>query len=179
MENKTGRMIRKVAITGPESTGKSILTRELAEHYQTAWVPEYARGYLEQLGRPYGEKDILLIAQGQMMHEESQLPEANDFLFCDTELLVTKIWSEVKYNRCDPWISEAVDSHRYDLYLLCDIDLPWEYDPLREHPDLRRFLFDLYYNELKNRNFPFAVVRGTGKDRLDHAIGIVENFFSP
>jgi len=169
-------MIRKIAITGPESTGKSILAEQLALHYQTVWVPEYARGYLEHLGRPYEEKDILLIARGQLSAEAVQLKKARTFLFCDTESLVTMIWSKVRYNRCDSWIRNAVETHLYDLYLLCDIDLPWEYDPLREHPDRRQYLFDLYYNELKRRQFPFAVVRGTGTDRLDNALQIIENF---
>jgi NadR type nicotinamide-nucleotide adenylyltransferase len=176
MENKTGRMIMKVAITGPESTGKSMLSEQLAAHYQTAWVPEYAREYLEKLGRPYEERDILFIARGQVSGEERQLPQATRFLFCDTESLVTKIWSEVKYGRCDPWILDAIERHPYDLYLLCDVDLPWEYDPLREHPDQRQYLFDLYYNELKNRKYPFFVVRGTGPDRLANAVRIIENF---
>ena len=169
-------MIRRIAITGPESTGKSMLASQLAIHFHTAWVPEYAREYLGSLGRTYEEKDILLIAQGQMEQEAEKMKEAGRFLFCDTELLVTKIWSEVKYKRCDPWILANIEDHRYDLYLLCDIDLPWQYDPLREHPGQRQFLFDLYYNELTGRKFPFAVVRGTGTDRLECALKIIENF---
>lgn len=175
MENKAGQMIRKIAITGPESTGKSMLAEQLAAHYHSAWVPEYAREYLGRLGRPYEEKDILSIAEGQLSAEALQLRNATDYLFCDTEFLVTKIWSEVKYRRCDPWILETLETHRYGLYLLCDIDLPWQDDPLREHPSQRQFLFDLYLNELKSRKFPFAVVSGTGPDRLRNAIGIIEN----
>jgi nicotinamide riboside kinase len=153
-----------------------MLAEQLATHYQAVWVPEYAREYLELLGRPYEEKDILLIAQGQLSAEASQLKQAGTFLFCDTELLVTKIWSEVKYGRCHPWIIATIEHHPYALYLLCDIDLPWEYDPLREHPDDRQYLFDLYHHELKIRNYPFAVVRGTGTRRLENAIQIIDNF---
>ena len=169
-------MIRRIAITGPESTGKSMLAEQLAAHYHTVWVPEYAREYLELLGEPYEERDILSIARGQLLSETSKQILAKNFLFCDTELLVTKIWSEVKYGRCHPWIPENIVKHHYDLYLLCDIDLPWEYDPLREHPDQRQYLFDLYYNELKIRNYPFDVVRGTGPDRLKNALKIIEDF---
>lgn len=169
-------MIRKIAITGPESTGKSMLAEQLATHYQTVWVREYARAYLEILRTPYQEKDILLIAQGQVIREDAFYKRATDFLFCDTELLVTKIWSEVKYNRCDPWIPEMIEKRRYDLFLLCDIDLPWQYDPLREHPDQRQYLFDLYFNELTHRKFPFGIVRGTGPARLENALKIIENF---
>jgi NadR type nicotinamide-nucleotide adenylyltransferase len=178
MEDKTGLMTRKIAITGPESTGKSMLAEQLAASFQTVWVPEYAREYLELLGRPYEEKDILSIAQGQLLAEGSKLRQAGGFLFCDTEFLVTRIWSEVKFNRCDPWILMTLESHRYDLYLLCDIDLPWEYDPLREHPDQRQYLFDLYYNELKAGNFPFKVVHGTGPDRLKNAVRIIDDYFA-
>lgn len=169
-------MIRRIAITGPESTGKSILAAQLARYFQTVWVPEYAREYLEKLDRPYQEKDIVAIARGQLASETVLLKMASEYLFCDTDLLVTKIWSEVKYDHCDPWILQSIESHRYDLHLLCDIDLPWQFDPLREHPDKRQYLVDLYYNELTGRKFPFAVVRGLGDDRLACALKSIENF---
>ncbi len=176
MAHKADEMIRRIAVTGPESTGKSMLAEQLADHFHTTWVPEFAREYLEKLGRPYEEPDILLIAKGQMEREESQMKQAVKFLFCDTELLVTKIWSEVKYNRCDSWILESLETHHYDLYLLCDIDLPWQYDPLREHPNMRKYLYDLYFNELNDRGFCFAVISGTGPDRLQCALKTIENF---
>ncbi|MEI7981580.1 MAG: ATP-binding protein [Bacteroidota bacterium] len=169
-------MIRKIAITGPESTGKSMLSEQLADHYNTLWVPEFAREYLELLNRPYEEKDIVLISQQQIIQEDRLSGRANRFLFCDTELIVTKIWSEVKYGRCDAWILNEIQYHSYDLFLLCDIDLPWEYDPLREHPHQRRFLFDLYHQELKSRNFPFYIIRGFGPERLKDAIIKIDNF---
>ena len=169
-------MIRTIAITGPESTGKSMLAEQLSAHYKTTWVPEYARKYLEEIGRPYEEDDILEIAKGQLGCEAEQLTKAAGYLFCDTEMLVTKIWSEVKYHRCNPWILENITDQHFDLYLLCDIDLPWQYDPLREHPDQRQYLFDLYYHELKTRNFPFAVVQGTGPARFENAVQIINKF---
>jgi NadR type nicotinamide-nucleotide adenylyltransferase len=170
-------MVRKIAVTGPESTGKSMLAEGLARVFHTTWVPEFAREYLETLGRPYEEQDIVEIARGQLAAEDAMAEKAGGVLFCDTELLVTKIWSEVKYKRCDSWILERLQSPGYDLYLLCDIDLPWQYDPLREHPDLRQFLFDLYYNELATRQWPFAVIRGTGPDRLQNALSAIDEFF--
>lgn len=170
-------MIRKIAITGPESTGKSILAEQLAAYYHTVWVPEFAREYLQILGKPYQEEDILVIAKGQIEAEACKLKRADNYLFCDTELLVTKIWSEVKYQRCHPWITETMLVQQYDLYLLCNIDLPWQYDPLREHPDQRQFLFDLYYTELKNMQAPFAVVSGIGDVRMENAVEIINNFF--
>lgn len=170
-------MIRKIAITGPESTGKSMLASDLAKFYHTAWVPEYAREYLELNGPEYTEADILIIAQGQLERETLALEKANGYLFCDTEFLVTKIWSDVKYKRCNPWISRQVEKHPYDLYLLCDIDLPWEFDPLREHPEMRKELFGLYHDELSRRGFPFFVVNGLGASRLINANRIIADYF--
>ncbi|MEI7499925.1 MAG: ATP-binding protein [Bacteroidota bacterium] len=169
-------MIRRIAVTGPESTGKSILTEQLAIYFNTSWVPEYAREYLEKLGRPYEENDIVKIAKGQLARESNQLKSADKYLFCDTELLVTKIWSEVKFNRCDQWILKKIETHHYDLYLLCDIDLPWQSDPLREHPNRRQYLYNLYYNELSDRHFPFDVISGTGDERMNSALKTIENF---
>lgn len=169
-------MTRKIAITGPESTGKSMLAEQLADSYHTCWVPEFARSYLVTLGRPYEERDILTIARQQLHSEQSMLKNADGYLFCDTEFLVTRIWSLVKYGRCHPWIENQFLNHRYDLYLLCDIDLPWQYDPLREHPDRRAFLLDFYRKELTAAGFPFFVVSGTGPGRLEHAMKIMETF---
>lgn len=176
-------MRRRIAITGPESTGKSVLARQLADHYKTIWVPEYAREYIDQLGRPYTEGDILTIARGQLEREKEvekiigKREGYGNYFFCDTEALVTKIWSEVKFNRCDPWILQQVESRVYDLYLLCDIDIPWEDDPQREHPQLREHLFSLYYEELLERTRNFRVVSGIGEMRLLNAIGYIDSIF--
>ncbi len=170
-------MIRRIAITGPESTGKSILSESLARHFKTQWVPEYAREYLALLETQYKQSDILEIAKGQLCAEEEHKTYANNFLFCDTDLLVTKIWSEVKYGNCDEWILQQLVNHSYDLFLLCDIDLPWAPDPLREHPNFRKELFDIYLKNLKLYKFPFAIVRGTGIDRMNNAIKIIDEYF--
>lgn len=171
-------MIRKIAITGPESTGKSMLSEKLAEHYDTVWVPEFAREYLSIINRPYVETDILNIAKGQIDSEEKKTILADRFLFCDTEAIVTKIWSEHFYKRCDEWILEKINENRYDLYLLCNIDVPWEHDPLREHPDKRKYFFELYYNELKSRGFVFSVISGIGEERINNAIEIIDKTFT-
>jgi NadR type nicotinamide-nucleotide adenylyltransferase len=168
---------RKIAITGPESTGKSMLAEQLASHYHTVWVPEYAREYLEKNGPAYCEEDVLFIAKGQLAKEMETEPKAGDYLFSDTEFLVLKIWSDVKYGRCHPWILQQAGQHLYDLYLLCDIDLPWEFDPLREHPEMRKELFDLYCRELNERKLPYEIIRGTGPVRLENAIQCVDGYF--
>lgn len=164
----------KIAITGPESTGKSTLAEQLAAYYKTVWVPEYAREYIASIKRPYNYRDILHIAQSQLQKEEELLPKANQFLFCDTELIVTKVWSEHSYKGCDEWILQNINKHLYDLYLLCDVDLPWEYDPQREHPELREYFFSVYLKELKSRNFPFTIISGKKDIRLRKAIGSIE-----
>lgn len=174
------RMIRKIAITGPESTGKSMLSKQLADHYKAIWVPEYAREYIDHLGRPYDQSDILKIAKGQKRREkdaEADLGTGNSrlrYIFCDTESLVTKIWSEVKFGWCDPWILSELETRIYDLYLLCYIDIPWEDDPQREHPEMREHLFNLYHEELLERGRNFRVVSGLGEERLKNAIKCVE-----
>jgi NadR type nicotinamide-nucleotide adenylyltransferase len=169
--------IRRIAVTGPESTGKSRLAGQLAEYFHTSWIPEYAREYIDGLDRPYDETDILEIARGQMEREERQASASKGLLFCDTELIVTKIWSEVKYGRCHPWILEQIEKHPYDLYLLCYIDIPWEADPQREHPHMRERLFTLYYEELLERNFPFEVIKGLDGERLQNAVRQIRKNF--
>ena len=167
----------RIAITGPESTGKSELASKLAQHFHTLWVPEYAREYLNTLGRPYEYEDIAIIARKQIEQENALAKKAKKLLFCDTDFLVTKIWSIYKYGKCDPWIEEMAESHRYDLYLLCNIDLPWEDDPLREHPGQRDELFRMYLKELKSIHASFILVSGTGKNRTDRAISAIEKAF--
>lgn len=170
-------MVFRIAITGPESTGKSWLAENLAKAYHTSWVPEYARQYFENLDRPYNYEDVLAIARGQIAAEDSSLQSAYTYLFSDTECLVTKIWCDVKFDRCHQWIINQVELRPYDLYLLCDIDLPWQPDPQREHPHLRQYLFDLYRSELTDRKLPFAVVKGTGQARLECAMDIINSWF--
>lgn len=170
-------MVKKVAITGPESTGKSNLAEQLAKHYETIYVPEFARTYIDGLSRPYNQDDILHIAEYQLINEKTALVDANRFLFCDTELIVTKIWSLHKYNNCHPWILEQIKKSSFDLYLLCDVDLPWEFDIQREHPQLRKYFFEWYKNELEQYGFPYRVVSGKGKQRIQNAIDIINHFF--
>jgi len=168
-------MIKRIAITGPESTGKSVLAESLAQHYDTVWVPEFAREYLSVINRPYVKSDILEIAKGQIDSEDRLSLQAKRLLICDTEALVTKIWSDYLYKSCDKWIRKKIDEQRYDLFLLCDVDLPWEADPLREHPKKRTHFFDLFYNELKSRDLNFAVISGNGQERIDKAIQAIDS----
>ena len=168
-------MIR-ISVTGPESTGKSWLAEHLAHHYQTKWVPEYARKYLEYIKRPYTYDDILVIAKTQL-EEENLAASDTEILFCDTDLCVTSIWCNVKYGKCHDWITTKLEDIHYGLYLLCDIDLPWQYDPLREHPEMRAELFGMYRNLLQENNFNYRIVSGFGEERLQNAIAFVDEYF--
>src|SRR5690606_487313 len=155
----------KIVIVGPESTGKSTICRELAEYYRrqyaTAWVPEYAREFLEKIGRPYTYEDLMDIAKGQLELEErikeKLMAEAGDrpaLLFIDTIMVVMQVWSEYVFGKCDPFILDQVVSRIYDYYLLMNIDLPWTYDKLREYPDLknREQLYHIYYDILQRQS---------------------------
>ena len=167
-------MMKKIAITGPESTGKSMLARQLADHYKTLFVPEYARAYIDKLDRSYQQSDIVEIARGQLAMEKALEKKANRYLFCDTELIVNKVWSLHAYGICDPFILDGIVNNRYDLFLLCDVDLPWEADPQREHPHLRSYFFDWYRKELDSYHFPYEIIRGVGPERFEQAVGILD-----
>ncbi len=173
-------MISRIAITGPESTGKSWLTEHLALHFNTKFVPEYAREYIDHLNRPYTFDDIEIIAKRQLLMEECALTEANGLLFIDTDFFVTKIWSDFVYHKCCPWITDQLQHHHYDLHLLCDIDLPWEYDPQREHPNQRKELFNIYKREIEISHRPFEIISGTGNARLESAINAIsKHIYTP
>jgi NadR type nicotinamide-nucleotide adenylyltransferase len=168
--------LKKIAITGPESTGKSMIAQQLADHYRTVWVPEFSRVYLLHQEHPYNYNDILEIAKGQLKSEGALAKIARKLYFADTELLVTKIWCDVKFGKCHQWIRDHLEKQDYDLYLLMDIDLPWEYDQLREDPHQRKLLFDLYETELKSRNVNYRVVRGIDDERFKNALSFVSEF---
>lgn len=165
----------KIAVTGPESTGKTTLTEYLAEHFGGVAVPEFARAYLENLGRAYNYDDILHIAQQQMLSEDQTAME-NEIVFCDTELLVTKIWCDDKFGRCHLWITEELQKRNYDLVLLCNTDMPWEADPQREDPDRREYLMDLYRKQVVNYYNNVVEISGDGDERLNLACSIVSEF---
>ena len=167
---------KKVAVTGPESTGKSLLSQQLAQEFNTVWVPEYAREYLLKLPEPqkYIEEDLLNIAKGQLISEDQLIQSASEILICDTELLVIKIWSEFKYNRCHPWIIEQINIRKYDLYLLCNPDIPWEYDPLRENPALREYFYIKFLKELNRMEVNYIEIKGDYEQRLETAINEIK-----
>lgn len=171
--------VRRISLTGPESAGKSTLAAQLAAHYRTAWVPEYARAYLEAHGPGYAPPDLEAIARGQLAAEEAAAPRATGLLFCDTDLLVIKIWAENAFGACPPWVLAALARPRYALTLLLAPDLPWEADPLREHPDpaQRWHFYGLYKAELQRLGWPFVEVSGPAAERLAVATAAVDKLW--
>ncbi|NDP27437.1 MAG: DUF4301 family protein [Flavobacterium sp.] len=177
LPNSGSSEIIKVVLFGPESTGKTTLAIQLAEHFKTAWVPEFARDYLqekwEKTSRTCDVDDMMPIAYGQMKLENDSLSVANKFLFCDTNLLVTKVFSEVYYNFCDPLLDKAARKHDYDLFFLTDIDVPWEKDDLRDKPEGRESVFGVFKQTLIDNNKPFITLSGDKDLRLNKAIAII------
>ncbi len=159
-----------IAIVGPESTGKTTLAKSLAAQYKTEWVPEFARQYLNELGRPYTQSDLLEMAKGHLEAEKKARKKVDDILILDTDLFVLKIWSEFKFGSCDPWILQQLEMNQAGYYLLTYFDIPYEKDPLRETPEKRPELFDLYEKALKEYGAHYSVVQGNKQDRLERAI---------
>lgn len=174
--------MKRIVIIGPESTGKSTLCAQLAAHYDTAWCPEYARDYLLVNGVDYSYDDLLTIAKGQIALEEKhvQLTPGNPLLFIDTDMNVMKVWCEFVFQQCHRWILDQVAQRQYDLYLLCDIDLPWQADALREYPDLesRQKLYRMYKDILVNQPAPWVEISGTGEERFKSAMKVIDNWIS-
>lgn len=175
MESKT---IQKIIITGPESTGKTTLANQLAEYFDTVWVPEYARIYLSDLERDYTEKDLFEIAKGQVELEEKLIKKANQFLICDSSMLVMKVWSKYKYGRCHPFILEQLTLRKNAFFILCGIDIPWEYDEWRENPHNRKELYEIYKSALKKLNSKFFEITGNQEDRLKKSIEQIKKYSS-
>ena len=176
--------LKKIVIIGPESTGKSSLCEALARHYQTDWVPEYAREYLTLHGMDYRLEDLLVIAQGQLALEDRHIAAATaagkKWLFIDTDMYVMKVWSEFVFGRCDPWILRQIVQRSYDGYLLCRADLAWTPDPLREYPEgpSRDILFHIYRDCMINQSTPWAEVGGQGEARIAAGIAAAERIAS-
>jgi NadR type nicotinamide-nucleotide adenylyltransferase len=172
--------MKKIVIIGPESTGKSTLASQLADYYQTVWCPEFAREYLLQNGKEYSYDDLLNIAMGQLELEDTMESLAkNNFYFIDTDMYVMKVWCEVAFNNCHKWILKQIARRKYSMYLLCDVDLPWVQDGLREYPDpeMRQVLFKMYKDILVNNGSKWTVISGTMEQRFQMATHVLSTVF--
>lgn len=165
----------KVAITGPESTGKSWLAENLARAYTCNWSGEYARDYLPTLHRSYTPSDLIHIAIRQQALIDDTIRLSENVFFADTEMLVMQVWSQVVFGCIPMEIKSLLEQQTFDLFLLCDTDLPWEPDPLREHPERREEIFGIYRDYLEKNNLPYQIVRGDGTERLVNAMSSLES----
>jgi nicotinamide riboside kinase len=162
--------MKRIAITGPESTGKTTLAIALTAALGGIMIPEIARQYLHERKGSYQEEDLLEMARLQCAAEDEALDTIPRHLICDTDLLVFKIWSMEKYGNCNQWILDELHNRSYDHYLLCYPDLNWEPDDLRENPGDRHRLFNIYEGELRQLDRPFSVIRGRESQRLANAL---------
>jgi NadR type nicotinamide-nucleotide adenylyltransferase len=161
----------KVVLFGPESTGKTTLSRQLARYYNSVWVPEYAREYLQNKWdnerKTCEPKDLLPIAIGQMKLENDLAQKTDTVLICDTDLLETKVYSEAYYDgSCDPLLDKYANENTYDLYFLTYIDTPWEADDLRDRPKERERMFKAFNDALIDHSKPFVLLKGNKEERL-------------
>ena len=163
----------KIVVTGPESSGKTTLARALARHYNIGFVPEYSRQYLPKTGGVYNQNDLLAIAKGQISLED-ELARTTKLLLCDTSLEVIRVWSEWKYNQCDPYILRQARQRAPDLFLLLQPDIPWEPDPLRENPTDRQALFAYFQKTLAEYPSQLVTIGGSMASRLAAAIRAID-----
>src|SRR6185312_6571341 len=176
MRNPTSELL-KIAIVGPESTGKSTMSAYLANHYNTIWVPEYARGYCEKLTAPPTWQDEINMFYGQIALEDEMLPQAkNNLLICDTTFITVKIWSDEMFGSSPQEVLDELPKRKYDLYLLLDIDMPWEDDPLRNFPNMREHFMDVWHKELRDLNANYVTISGVGQERYESAVNAIDGF---
>ncbi|PID68904.1 MAG: nicotinate-nucleotide adenylyltransferase [Flavobacteriales bacterium] len=183
LKQKGSNHIVKVVLFGPESTGKTTLSKALANHYNTVWVPEFARTYLQKKWdkekKTIEPTDLLPIAVGQMNLENKLAKKANKILFCDTDLLQYKVYSEVYYHgKVQPLLDKAALENAYNLYLLTYIDTPWIADDLRDRPNDREFMFQAFKNALEKYNRPYKWLKGSSEQRLKTAVNRIDKLLA-
>ncbi len=168
----------KIAILGPESTGKTMLAEQLAAHFHTDFVPEYSREYLKDFQGKYGINDVIAIAKGQQQSIEETAKKGKEILISDTEAIVNKVWCEYVFKQTPKEIEDLVQKQDFDLYLLCDTDLEWTFDPLRENPNLeeRKNIFALYLKTLNEIKANYFIISGKEDSRLAHTLEAIHNF---
>ena len=167
-----------VAVTGSECTGKTTLARDLARHFGTVWVPEFARDYLLEktatTGIPLDASDVEPIARGQIAAENRGIASARGLVILDTDLLSTTVYARHYYGGCPAWIEQAARDRRASLYLLCDIDVPWVPDRARDRPHMREHMHTLFVEALETLGARYVTIRGGWDERLATAVAAVD-----
>jgi NadR type nicotinamide-nucleotide adenylyltransferase len=174
---QTYSSVKRIALIGAESTGKTTLARSIAMRFQTVWVPEYAREYMAINAGEYTADVVVDIAREQLSQEEELVGRANKIIITDTELLTSAIWCEDVFGYCPEWILSKIKEHRYDLFLLTSNDLPWIADPVRVNPQRRDYFFNWYREELERLNFKYEIVTGRYEARLLCAVKALKRHF--
>lgn len=173
-------MVYKICITGTESTGKSTLAEKLSIYYRTVLVPDYSRYYIDQLNHKYGKMDVQEVARGMMEQEDRMIKNVNQIFISDNDLINIKLWLQYYKWEVPSWLEEQIIKRKSDLYLLCDIDLPWVPDEQRTNPNDRQELFAQFKNELEKINANYVVVSGnTPQQRLTAAVSYIDNLIKP
>jgi NadR type nicotinamide-nucleotide adenylyltransferase len=168
--------VKKIAVLGPESTGKTALCVQLAAHFNTIYVPEFARQYLLPKQNHYSYEDVVYCLQQQIAMEDEVEKKASQFLLCDTDLINYKVWFNDVFNEAPDWLEEKIKVRKYDLTLLTYYDIPFEKDILRTNEKRRDYFFELYKRELVSNQAPYRIIRGLGGERLNNAVSAIINF---
>lgn len=172
--SQTASNLIRVAVIGPESTGKTTLTQALAQHFHTEWVPEYMREYCQKLWDEQQvvcrQQDLLPIAIGQIQAENRLLATAQRFLFCDTCLWELVVYAYLYFGECPRELEEAALASHYEVVFLTDIDVPWVADDLRDKPQEREHVLAQFDAFLQRNGITFTVLSGTHESRLQQAI---------
>lgn len=177
-ENVRRHFLRRVCVFGPESTGKSTLARQLADHFHTTFVPEYARTLIESQQGDIHACDMQKIARGQVASEEAIASHADRLLICDTDPLLTTIWSDWLFGTCDEVVTEIARNQDYDLYLLTDVDVPWVADQVRYAPNDREGFLYRCESALRREQRPFVKLSGDWDRRMQTAVNAVEQLMA-
>ncbi len=179
MEKRDNKELSRIVLIGAESTGKTDLAEYLSKEFNTICVPEYARQYVENLHRSYTYTDVEYIANQQVILEQDAVQKANKVLFYDTFLIITKVWFKLVYNKIPSWIHKSIENSKIDLFLLCNNEIPWIADSVRENGgEMREKLFKIYEDELKHYNFNYKIIKGLGDKRRENALSIVNDFLN-
>lgn len=164
--------MKRIVLTGPESTGKTTLANYLSKFLGVPIVTEYARTFFEGRAPAYTFSEVEFIASQQYQTEQRELARWGSIV-CDTDLTVIKVWMEVRYGNCPQWIDAALRNSDDAFYLLCKPDIVWQPDPLRENPTDRDALYKKYEELLQSCGLPYGVVAGEGEARRACALELL------
>jgi len=173
MEKKSD--LKTIVITGPESTGKTIISEYLSGKLGCPWIPEYARDYIGRLNRPYVYEDLVHIAESQVNDKNEIEKTGAPMVILDTWLIITKVWFLEAFKKYPATLNSEIANHKIDLYIICKPDIPWVPDPLRENGGQKReYLMNRYIEEIRATGCDYVIIGGEGNDRFKNAFNAVK-----